>query len=172
MLRSLEQLVDNKILAARFYTPYPRQANLVLDKVMVRDLVLDCHIGIYSKEKGVTQRVRFTVEVEIFPSGKPLDENIDNVISYDYIVDGIRAIIGEGHIQLVETLVERIAGHCLQDRRAASVRVVAEKLDRIPGAALGVEIFRRAKTAGEANVYSLMLRMAGKTASHQAPVET
>lgn len=155
-------MVDNKILAARFYAPLTRQTSMPLDKVMVRDLVIDTNIGIFSIEQGVTQRVRFSVEIECFPSAKPLGENIDNVISYDYIVNGVRDIVATGHIQLVETLVERIAEHCLKDRRAATVRVLAEKLDRIPGAALGVEIFRRARPAHEANVYSLMLHSAGK----------
>jgi len=160
-------VVDNEILAARFYAPLARQSSLPLDKVMVRDLVIDTNIGIYSLEQGVTQRVRFSVEIECFPSAKPLGENIDNVISYDDIVNGVRDIVASGHIQLVETLVERVAEHCLKDRRAATVRVVAEKLDRIPGAALGVEIFRRARPAHEANVYSLMLHSSGR--DHKIP---
>jgi dihydroneopterin aldolase len=165
-------LVDPRILAARFFSPGPaRHANIALDRVMVRDLTLDCEIGVYSREHGVTQRVRFSVEIECYPLAKPLDENIDNVISYDYIVDGIKGIVAQGHILLVETLVERVAEHCLKDRRAASVRVIAEKLDRIPGAALGVEIFRRQKAAHEANVYSLMLRMADKEQKPAAPGE-
>lgn len=167
MAMSAEALVDNRILAARCYSPGLRQTNVVLDKVMVRDLVLDTHIGIHGKEHGITQRVRFSVEVEVYPSAKPIDENIDNVISYDYIIDGIRHIIGQGHILLAETLAERIAEYCLNDRRAATVRVTVEKLDRIPGAALGVEIFRRAKAAHEANVYSFMQKFAAKDQSPQ-----
>jgi dihydroneopterin aldolase len=156
-------VVHTQILAARFFAPGPQLNNVVLDKVIVRDLVLDCHIGIFGMEQGVTQRVRFSVELEVFPRVAPLDENIDNVISYDFIIGGIKALVDAGHTLLVETLVERIAEHCLSDRRAATVRVLAEKLDRVPGAALGAEIFRRQRAAYEPNVYSLASHFAGKT---------
>ncbi|MDX2265851.1 MAG: (5-formylfuran-3-yl)methyl phosphate synthase [Hyphomicrobiales bacterium] len=152
-------MADHHILAGRFYAPHSRQVRGPLDKIFVRDLVLDAHIGVYSLEYGVTQRVRIGVDVECYPSARPLDENIDNVLNYDYVVDGARAIIGSGHIQLVETVAERLAEHCLKHRRAATVRVSVEKLDRIEGASLGVEIFRRQPPAREANVYPLLTNM-------------
>jgi dihydroneopterin aldolase len=120
-----------------------REARLVPhDKVCVRDLILPTRIGIWSEEQGITQRVRFTVELSVSPGGhRPGD--LGSVVSYDYIIDGIRAAIADGHVLLTETIAERIAAHCLSHRRAAEVRVVVEKLDRFPGAALGCEIVRR-----------------------------
>ena len=113
------------------------------DKVWVRDLVLPVRIGIWSEEQGITQRVRFTVELSVHPGGhRPGD--LSSVVSYDFIIDGITAAVSEGHVLLTETLAERVAAHCLSDQRAAMVRVVVEKLDRIPGAALGCEIVRLA----------------------------
>jgi dihydroneopterin aldolase len=154
--------VQSDILAARCYAPDERLVEAVLDRVTVRDVVVDCNIGVYSLERGVTQRVRIGVEIDIAPPAHPLDEDIANVISYDYVLDGIRAIIGAGHIALVETLAERIAEHCLKDQRAISVRVTVEKLDRVPGAALGVEIVRRIKAAEEFNVYAMLRRASNR----------
>jgi dihydroneopterin aldolase len=117
------------------------------DKVCVRDLILPVRIGIWSEEQGVTQRVRFTVELSVTPGGhRPGD--LSSVVSYDYIIGGIKDSIAEGHVLLTETIAERIAEHCLSHRRAVEVRVVVEKLDRIPGAALGCEIVR-SKGCGE-----------------------
>src|SRR5215471_18292047 len=117
------------------------------DKVFVRDLILPVRIGIWSEEQGVTQRVRFTVELSVSPGGhRPGD--LCSVVSYDYIIGGIKESIAEGHVLLTETIAERIAEHCLSHRRAVEVRVVVEKLDRIPGAALGCEIVR-SKGRGE-----------------------
>jgi dihydroneopterin aldolase len=117
------------------------------DKVWVRDLVMPVRIGIWSEEQGITQRVRFTVELSVYPgSHRPGD--LSSVVSYDFIIDGIKAAVSEGHVLLTETLAERIAAHCLSDRRATAVRVAVEKLDRIPGAALGCEIVRFATTGG------------------------
>ncbi len=114
---------------------------LAYDKVSVRDLILPARIGIWSEEQGITQRVRFSVELSVFP-GAHRPGDLSSVVSYDYIIDGIKAAIAEGHVLLTETIAERIAKHCLSHRRAVEVRVVVEKLDRIPGAALGCEIVR------------------------------
>jgi 7,8-dihydroneopterin aldolase/epimerase/oxygenase len=118
------------------------------DKVWVHDLVLPVRIGIWSEEQGIAQRVRFTVELSVHPGGhRPGD--LASVVSYDFIIDGIKAAISEGHVLLTETLAERIAAHCLSDGRAAAVRIVVEKLDRIPGAALGCEIVRYQNSQAE-----------------------
>jgi 7,8-dihydroneopterin aldolase/epimerase/oxygenase len=143
------------ILAARFYTPYSERNSVPLDTIHVRDLVLNCRIGVYEEELGIEQRVRFTVEVSVYPSPRPQSDTLDDVICYGSIVDGIRGIVGEGHINLVETLAERVAALCLSDRRAAKARVKVEKLDRVHGAALGVEIERRQRAAEDANIYAL-----------------
>lgn len=111
------------------------------DRIFIRDWVLPIHIGVYAEEQGVTQRVGFSVEAEVVNSGAALHDEIAEVPSYDDILKIIRAIVDEGHINLVETLAERVAARCLADPRIASVRVRIEKLERGP-AAVGVEIVR------------------------------
>lgn len=119
----------------------PRQAS-PLDKIFVRDLVIACSIGAFEEEKHRKQRVRFHVEVWVYASRRRGNDDVASVVSYDLIVEAIRSVTGAGHINLVETLAERVAARCLAHRRAAKVRVVAEKLDRLEGASLGVEIER------------------------------
>jgi 7,8-dihydroneopterin aldolase/epimerase/oxygenase len=119
----------------------PEDERAPYDKVCVRDLVLSARIGIWSEEQNISQRVRFTVELWVSP-GKHRPGDLSSVVSYDFIIDGIKEIVAAGHVLLTETLAERIAAHCLGDSRAAKVRVVVEKLDRIPGASLGCEIVR------------------------------
>ena len=114
-----------------------------LDRVFMHDLVLDVEIGVYTHEKGVTQRVRFSVDVDVTPPPRALDDNIDRAFDYDTIIKGIKDLIARGHINLVETLAEDVARHCLAHPRASAVIVRIEKLDKEPGA-VGVEI-RRAK---------------------------
>jgi dihydroneopterin aldolase len=112
------------------------------DRVFVHDLVLDAEIGVYSHEKGVTQRARFSVDIEVAPSDEAVEDEISRVLDYDTIISTIKAILAEGHINLVETLADEIATRCLAHPRAALVRVKIEKLDKEPGA-VGVEIVRR-----------------------------
>ena len=148
-------MVDHKILAARFYTPQMAGSHVVLDKIGVRGLVRDVEIGVFEEEKGRTQRVRFTVEVSVFPAPRTGSDDIADAVSYDYIVDAIAKVTSQGHIQLLETLAERIADECLADRRAAKVHLLVEKLDRLEGASLCVEIERQQPAPFEANVYAL-----------------
>jgi len=68
------------------------------------------------------------------------------VVCYAEIVAGVREIVAAGHINLVETLAERIAARCLSDGRVRSARVRIEKLDVFADAAsVGVEIERSNK---------------------------
>jgi len=52
----------------------------VLDRVFVHDLVLDVEIGVYTHEKGVTQRVRFSVDVDILPATANLNDDIHRAL--------------------------------------------------------------------------------------------
>jgi dihydroneopterin aldolase len=113
----------------------------VLDRVFMHDLVLDVEIGVYTHEKGVTQRVRFSVDVDVIPASVALEDNIARAFDYDTIIKGIKDIVARGHINLVETLAEDVARHCLEHPRASSVLVRIEKLDKEPGA-VGVGIVR------------------------------
>ncbi len=87
----------------------PRAKAVLYDKVCVRDLILPARIGIWSEEQGITQRVRFTVELSVHPEGhRPGD--LSSVVSYDYIIDGIKEAIAEGHVLLTETIAEQHRG--------------------------------------------------------------
>lgn len=112
-----------------------------LDRIYVHDYVLDVEIGVFTNEKGVTQRVRFDVDIDVTPPPESLDDDIGHALDYDHITNGIKAIIARGHINLVETLAEEVATHCLDHPRSARVTVSVAKLDKDPGA-VGVEIDR------------------------------
>ncbi len=112
-------------------------------RVFIRDLVLACDIGVRRRERGARQRVRINLDLSVREDATPLDDRIANVVCYEEVADGVRRIVLAGHINLVETLAERIADFCLADSRVASVKVRVEKLDVFPDAAgVGVEIER------------------------------
>ena len=124
-------------------TPLPASANQRTLKVFVRDLVLPCRIGVYSHEKLAEQRVRINLELTCTEHPAINDEHL-NVVCYDQIITGIKHMIGIEHINLVETLAERIAALCLKDHRVQQAKVRVEKLDVFAEAeAVGVEIERQ-----------------------------
>ena len=129
---------------SRLRRPAPKpttDATSTPDRVFMHDLVLDVEIGVYTHEKGVTQRVRFSVDVDLLPPSQTLGDDIGQAFDYDTIIKGIHSIVARGHVNLVETLAEEVARHCLAHPRAARVTVKIEKLDKEPGA-VGVEIVR------------------------------
>ena len=114
-----------------------------LRHVFVRDLVLDCNIGVHQHEKGRTQRVRINLDLGVLEGYDPHQDRLENVVCYEDIVARVRAIVADGHINLAETLAERIAAICLQDPRCRSARVRVEKLDVFAEASsVGIEIER------------------------------
>lgn len=119
-------LGDLRVLSARGYAPATQDANSA-DRVFVRDLVLPMQVGAYAFEHGHTQRVRFDVEASVVRPAW-LTADLADVFSYDVITDGIRLLIEE-HIDLLETLAERIAAMLLAHPAVLRVRVRLEKLD-------------------------------------------
>lgn len=112
-------------------------------RIRIRDLTLLCSIGVYDHEKDKPQRVRINAELTVRQSVSPVDDNIDNVVSYDTIIQGIRALANGGHINLVESLADAIADLCLADGRVESVCLSVEKLDVFHDTnGVGVEIER------------------------------
>jgi dihydroneopterin aldolase len=110
------------------------------DKLFLRHLVLDISVGAYAKEHLKPQRVRFNVEVEV---GRRTDQARDmrDVFSYDIILDTIRRVVAAGHVDLLETLGERIAAELLSHPDIARLTLKLEKLDAGP-AVVGIEMVR------------------------------
>ena len=110
-------------------------------RIFIRDLELLARIGIHGHEQGMPQPVRINVEIEAEAS--PRKDSVEEVVDYETIANIIREIIASGHINLAETLAERIADACLSDKRVSKVRIRVDKLHALQGAeAAGVEIER------------------------------
>jgi dihydroneopterin aldolase len=110
-------------------------------KIFVRNLVLDVSIGALSHELHGMQKVRFTVEMTV-PTILDHGDKVNKIIPYHVIVDKIKEIVAEGHVELVETLSQRIARAALEDKRIIDVTVTVEKLEVIPLAeAAGITTF-------------------------------
>lgn len=123
---------------------YATSGDAKLYRILVRDLVLKCLIGIHAHELLAPQRVRINVDMAVFEQAGPLSDDIANVVSYEDVITGIKRMLAEGHINLVETLAEKVAELCLADTRVASARIRVEKLDVYAEAAsVGIEIERR-----------------------------
>jgi len=114
-----------------------------LDRISLRDHIVEVEIGAFQQERGTTQRVCFNVVVEIAPLPADLDDDVDRILSYDKVTEAIAHELARERLALLETLAERVAERILWEPQAVRAFVRIEKLDRGPGK-LGVEIVRSA----------------------------
>ena len=112
-----------------------------VDRISLRDHIVEVEIGAFQAERGTTQRICFNVVVEVQPIVGHIDDDVDRILSYDRVTEAIAAELAAERLNLLETLAERIAERILHEPQALRAFVRIEKLDRGPGA-LGVEIVR------------------------------
>ena len=99
-----------------------------MDIIFLRELRLDARIGIYKREKTITQTVELDLDIalpddRVFTSGKVAD-----TIDYAVVIERIRATLVEQHYGLVENLAEHVAQIILREFHAPWVRVSIAKI--------------------------------------------
>ena len=129
------------------YVPFrPAVSRVQYYDITLRDYVDQFRIGVWGSEKGRRQRVRINVCLTLPWPERPLTDDLDEVLSYDFLIDGIRALRDGEHVHLVESLADRILTLCFSDPRVTKARVQIEKLDVVPesgGVGVVVERSRR-----------------------------
>lgn len=111
--------------------------------LFVRDLMVQAWIGVHPHERGRTQRVRLNLDLAVAEGPSPAADRLSEVVDYEALVGRVRRVVEAEHVQLVETLAEKLAAVCFADPQVRAVRVRVEKLDALPDVgAVGVEIER------------------------------
>jgi len=114
-----------------------------LYKLYIKRLEVPLRVGIHAFEKAGPQRVLLDVTLwaRFNPEAPP--DRLAGVVDYEAIVTGIRRMAVGEHINLLETLADRVAALCFEYPRVMRVRVSAAKPDIFEDAeAVGVEIER------------------------------
>ncbi|MBL4837881.1 MAG: dihydroneopterin aldolase [Kordiimonadaceae bacterium] len=133
---------NDKTTANILHLPFA-DATRSVRHIFVRDYVVDAEIGVWEHEKDTHQKIRINVDLSVQENTQHHDDQLSNVVCYNDIVTNIQAILAKGHINLVETLAEKIADMALTDNQVIGTRVKVEKLEAVEGAAsVGVEIER------------------------------
>ncbi|MFO1318736.1 MAG: dihydroneopterin aldolase [Burkholderiales bacterium] len=109
--------------------------------LFLRNLRTAARIGVYPHEQGREQRLRFDLCVTLRP---PYDWNdrLDDVLDYDRLRQGILDILAAGHINLLETLGERILRFCFEYRQVGGVHLQIVKLEAHDDCEVGLEMRR------------------------------
>ena len=109
---------------------------------ILEGLAVMIRLGIHPHEVE-PQRVLVTVEMTVGYDRPPTADSIAEVLDYDFVRTGIRALAAERRFALQETLCDAVASLCLGDERVQAVRVRTSKTDIYPDAVIGCEIRRR-----------------------------
>lgn len=133
---------DKNPLLPRLEASTSSEQVIPADRIFLSNYERAFEVGAYAEERGVTQRVRFDIALEVTRNTAHIDDQVPRVVSYDDLVQAIEDLIAGPRINLLETFAERLAERCLVDPRARRVHIRIEKLDRLDGAGLGVEITR------------------------------
>ena len=111
--------------------------------VFVRDLEVEATVGVHDHEKLAPQPLRVSIDLTVRELPGVRSDSLHEVVCYEDIVRKVQDICEQGHVNLIETLAERIATSCLEDRRIHAVRVHIEKPEAFEEcASVGIEIER------------------------------
>jgi 7,8-dihydroneopterin aldolase/epimerase/oxygenase len=120
------------------------ELQLTCRKLFLRDYELSVSIGVHDFEKAAAQRILFNVDAYVLLNQSiSTNDDLEEVLDYDFIRDAILKRATQGHIQLQETLCDDIVAKLFAHPKIKAIRVSTEKPDVYPdSAAVGVEVFK------------------------------
>jgi dihydroneopterin aldolase len=90
--------------------------------IFIAGLEMPARIGVHDNEYGRTQMLLFDIKIKLTPTTA---DEIASTLDYEIVVELVERVLGEGHIQLVETVARRIAHALRCDPRLDEVVVRA-----------------------------------------------
>ena len=114
-----------------------------MDHIFIRDFRLQTLIGFHRRERVVPQTIRIDLDIGIGNIAVFASDKVADCIDYDKVTTRIREVASE-HVNLVETLADRVARLVLEEFEAAWVKVSIAKLGILTDVGLvGITIERR-----------------------------
>ncbi len=112
-------------------------------RLFLRDYEVWINIGVHEFEKRGEQKVLINVDLYIpLALSTPKDDELDEVVDYDFIRRTIAERVSKGHIHLQETLCDDVLRLMLAHPRVRAAQVSTEKPDVYPDCdAVGCEVF-------------------------------
>jgi 7,8-dihydroneopterin aldolase/epimerase/oxygenase len=113
-------------------------------RLFLRNYEVMINIGVHDFEKKGEQRVLINVDLYIpLALSTPKDDNLAEVVDYDFMRETIAQRMAKGHVHLQESLCDDVVAAMLAHPRVRAVRVSTMKPDVYPDCeGVGVEVFR------------------------------
>lgn len=114
-----------------------------LDKILIKDLLLRCIIGVNESERKDKQDVLINIVIWTDFSEATKADDINKTVNYKSVNKEIINFVEKSQFYLIETLAEKIAEICLHHEQVKKVLVTVEKPNALRFArSVGVEIVR------------------------------
>ena len=100
------------------------------DRIVIRDLALQCIIGTNPDERVRKQKVVLNIALECDLGPACRSDKLEDTINYKQLKKRIACMVEASSFFLIERLADRAADMCLQEERVGAVTVIVDK----PGA--------------------------------------
>ncbi len=118
-----------------------------MDRILIRDLLVRCIIGVRPEERRQKQDVLINLSLSVDLRRAGRSDRLEETLDYSALKTRIVARAEESQFQLVEALAETIAGICLEEPMVRRARVRVDKPTALRFArSVGVEIVRKRET--------------------------
>jgi 7,8-dihydroneopterin aldolase/epimerase/oxygenase len=113
-------------------------------RLFLRNYEVMINIGVHDFEKKGEQRVLINVELYVpLALSTPRNDELDEVVDYDFMRETIAKRLAQGHIHLQETLCDDVVKAMLAHPRVRAASVSTMKPDVYPDCeGVGVEVFQ------------------------------
>ena len=107
--------------------------NQAVTALFLEKIIRDVDIGIHEHEIGTFQRLSFDLYVMIRGDSQPKNDEINDVLNYEYLITALDETLNSERVSLLETLANRLLDRILQPDLVESATVVITKLDVLDG---------------------------------------
>ena len=101
--------------------------------LFLEDIVRDVDIGVHDFEIGNPQKVRFDIYVMLSDILNPNNDDLNEVLNYEYLIDSLDDVLSIGRFSLLETLANRLLEEISTPASVKAASVVITKLDILDG---------------------------------------
>jgi dihydroneopterin aldolase/D-erythro-7,8-dihydroneopterin triphosphate epimerase len=117
--------------------------NTVMDRILIKDLMLRCILGLSGEERREKQDVLINLVLWTDLTRAAVSDSIEDTVDYTALKKRIITLVEGSQFHLAETLADRIASLCLEQPAVQQVQVTLEKPTALRFAhSVGVEITR------------------------------
>jgi FolB domain-containing protein len=112
------------------------------DKIIIKELLHRCYVGVTDLERSTKQRL--LIDIEIYGDFREAaqEDDVRKTISYSDVYRGIKAFLEDKRFHLIEKIAEDIAHFILSKYPARKVLVRVKKFVLKGANYVGVEIVR------------------------------